>query len=214
MKSFDQKAFNSFIIENHVIGFFEKPITLKSGKQSHWYVNWRTVSNDAFLLDKLSEFVIAFTKDLSLKPDCFYGVPEGATKLGVVTQLNWGKQASSFSKGSHVLSMGRAKPKEHGSPTDRNFVGAPRGNTIILEDVTTTGGSLLNTVDALNEIEIPIIAALGLSNRGSSEVRELLAEKNVNYYQLSNAHELLPEIIRLENPAKEIKESIENELNQ
>jgi len=36
---FDRGAFDDFIIENDVVGFFDKPVTLKSGRISHWYVN-------------------------------------------------------------------------------------------------------------------------------------------------------------------------------
>jgi len=61
MGRFQQKSFNEFILDNRVLGFFENPITLKSGRQSYWYVNWRTVAEDAWLLDRLTEYVIAFT---------------------------------------------------------------------------------------------------------------------------------------------------------
>ena len=41
MKRFSQAEFNDFILRNKVIGFFEEPITLKSGRISNWYVNLR-----------------------------------------------------------------------------------------------------------------------------------------------------------------------------
>jgi len=44
-----------------------------------------------FLSDKLSDYVMAFVEDSGLQPDCFYGVPEGATKLGIITQYKWAK---------------------------------------------------------------------------------------------------------------------------
>ena len=50
---FDQHMFDEFVLNNGVIGFFEKPITLKSGRKSNWYVNWRNVAGDAFYLLKL-----------------------------------------------------------------------------------------------------------------------------------------------------------------
>ena len=149
MAKFNQQKFNQFILENNVIGFFEEPITLKSGRLSFWYVNWRNVAQDVFLLDKLTDLVINFVEDLNLKPDCFYGVPEGATKLGILTQYKWAKKSSNFGLASHILPMGRGKPKDHGDLKDRFFVGMPRGETVILEDVTTTGSSLLETIEKL-----------------------------------------------------------------
>ena len=191
MSNFDQENFNKFVLDNNVIGFFERPIKLKSGRMSNWYVNWRNVA-DVFTLDQLTDYVIAFTEDLGIKPDCFYGVPEGATKLGILTQYKWAKKSPNYDQNSHTLPMGRGKPKDHGEPKDKYFVGEPKGKTTILEDVTTTGGSLLNTIDSLTEAEIPIIAAFGLTNRmelrdDGQSVQEAVESKNVPYHALSSA---------------------------
>ncbi|MEW5896752.1 MAG: hypothetical protein AB1668_03610 [Nanoarchaeota archaeon] len=163
---FNHEAFNQFALDNGVVGFFQQPITLKSGRQSHWYANWRTVADDAFLLDKLTDYVLAFTKTHGLQPDCFFGVPEGATKLALLTQYKWAKQSPQYAPGSHCLPMGRGKPKFHGAPKDRYFLGEPRGKIVVLEDVTTTGGSLLTTIHRLRSLDdVKIIAAIGLTNR-------------------------------------------------
>lgn len=198
MLAFDRKKFISFIIENRVVGFFEKPVTLKSGRQSNWYVNWRTVSSDAFLLDRLSDFLIAFVSDLDLKPDSFYGVPEGATKLALISTYKLARAAKNFAPGSHALPMGRGKPKEHGAPADRFFLGEPKGRVVVIEDVTTTGSSLLSTLEQLSQAKVEIVAAVGLTNRmekrdDGKSVAEAIAERGVKYYSLSDATELLPE---------------------
>lgn len=166
MNRFNQEEFNNFVLDNDVLGFYEKPIELKSKRLSSWYVNWRDVAEDVFLLDKLADYVIAFTEDLGLEPDCFYGVPEGATKLSVITQYKWAKESPNYDHGSHALPMGRGKPKDHGDPKDMYFVGVPRGKTIILEDVTTTGGSSLNTIGDVKELDsAEIIYLIALTNR-------------------------------------------------
>jgi len=216
---FNQKEFNNFVLDNHVIGFFEKPITLKSGRESNWYVNWRTVGEDAFLLDRLSDFVLNFTKDLNLKPKCFYGVPEGATKLGIDTQTKLARQSPNYAIGSHVISMGRGKPKEHGDPKDKYFLGMPRGPTIILEDVTTTGGSLLNTIDNLKQANIPVIAAFGLTNRmelrdDRTSVKQAVESKGIQYHHLSSSLELLPDAYSISEPGKDIAMAVEAEFKQ
>ncbi|MBN2102236.1 MAG: hypothetical protein JW716_05190 [Candidatus Aenigmarchaeota archaeon] len=163
---FSQDSFNQFIMDNNVVGFFPQSIKLKSGRMSNWYVNWRNVSGDVYSMEQLADYVIKFTRDMGLNPDCFYGVPEGATKLGMVTQYEWARQSPGYGKGSHPFPMGRAKPKEHGAPKDRYFVGEPKGGTIITEDVTTTGGSLLSSVTGVKENEgSRIISAFGLTNR-------------------------------------------------
>lgn len=220
MSSFNQEEFNRFVLDNGIVGFFEQPIKLKSGRMSNWYVNWRNVAEDVFLLDRLIDYVTRFTRDLGLEPDCFYGVPEGATKLGVLTQYKWAKESPNYAPHSHVLPMGRGKPKDHGAPKDKYFVGEPKGKTIVLEDVTTTGGSLLTTIDSLTEAEIPIIAAFGLTNRmelrdDRQSVEEAVqSRRKVPYHALSNALQLLPEAYRRLNPGEQIARAIEEEFER
>jgi orotate phosphoribosyltransferase len=216
---FSQRNFNNFIINEQVLGFFNKPITLKSGRISNWYVNWRTVSEDVFLIDKLSDFVLAFVKQENIKFDCFYGVPEGASKLSIISQFKLAKKAPNFAKGSHVLAMGRGKEKTHGVPKDRFFVGMPQGNVVVMEDVVTTGTSLLNTIDKLREANISVVAAIGLTDRmelrdDGKTVKEAVEEKGVKYYGLSKATELLPEIVKIKPPSAKIITSIEKEFQR
>lgn len=201
--------FYDFIIENKVIGFFKNPLKLKSGRLSYWYVNWRNIAADVYLLDKLTDYVISFVEYLKLKPNCFYGVPEGASKLGIITQFKWAKKQKNYGSGIYILSMGRGKQKEHGDPKDRFFLGTPNGNVVILEDVTTTGESLINIIRKLNELHINIIAAIGLTNRNElrddgKSVEEIISEESVQYYAMSNAIDLLPKL----KPSEDISRKI------
>lgn len=219
MNHFDQQAFHQFLLDNDVVGFFAEPITLKSGRKSSWYVNWRKVASDVFSLDRLADFVIAFARDQKLNPDCFYGVPEGATKLGVLATYKWAKAQANFGKGSHPLPMGRAKPKEHGAPADRFFVGEPRGRVIVVEDVTTTGGSLLQTLAFLTTAKVDVIAAVGVTNRGElrddgKTVAQALAEKHVPYFAMSQAKDFLRDAVRRLHPSEKVILAVEEELGR
>ncbi len=195
----EKNNFYNFIIKNRVIGFFDEPITLKSGRKSYWYVNWRTVAEDVFLLNSVSDYLLLFVKHLNLKPDCFYGVPEGATKLGIITQYKWAFKDKKIKSGMYTLSMGRGKPKEHGDLKDKFFLGVPKGNVILVEDTTTTGGSMLHTIDDLAKINVNIIAAIGLTNRNEVRddgftVEEALNNKDVKYFSMSDAIDILPKL--------------------
>ena len=212
--NWQKEKFYEFIIENNVIGFFKEPLKLKSGRLSYWYVNWRNVAKDVYLIDKLSDFLISFVKELDLNPDCFYGVPEGATKLGIITQYKWAKGQLNYKMGAYSLSMGRAKPKDHGDPKDKYFLGNPRGKVIIIEDVTTTGGSLFETIKFLSEIGIKIIAAIGLTNRNeirddNKSVEEIIEEYDIKYHAMSNAIDLLPIAFNKLKPGRKILEHVE-----
>jgi len=207
----ERNNFYDFIIKNKVVGFFNEPLTLKSGRKSYWYVNWRTVAEDVFLLDKVSDFLLSFVKHLNLKPDCFYGVPEGATKLGVITQYKWAFNDKNIKPGKYVLSMGRGKPKDHGELKDKYFLGIPKGKVLLVEDTTTTGSSMLKAIDDLVDNRVNIIAAIGLTNRNEirddgNTVEEAMKKKNVQYYAMSNAIDLIPNLNPNPNVSKHIIE--------
>lgn len=219
MVFYKQTEFNNFILENNVVGFFDKPVLLSSGRLSNWYVNWRTLVKDVFFTDQLSDYVLAFTRELGLEPKCFYGVPEGATKLGILTQYKWAKDSPNYAPHSHALAMGRGKLKEHGDPKDRYFVGEPKGETIVIEDVTTTGESLLNTIDILTKVGVPITAALSLTNRmelrdDGQSVKEAVESRGIPFYEMSNALQLLPLVYKKLDPEENIVRSIENEFKR
>ncbi len=219
MDAFVQEEFNKFIEENNVYGFFEEAITLKSGRKSHFYANWRNVVEDVWLTDQLAQFVIAFTESIGLEADTFYGVPEGATKLGVITQFKWAQRFADYSKGSHALAMGRAKPKDHGAPKDRYFVGMPRGNCVVIEDVTTTGGSLLNTLEGLSESGVKVAGVISLTNRMEKRddglsVEEAVRNKGFSFYSMSSSLELLPVMYRILRPGEHIAAAIEQEFRE
>jgi len=206
----EKDNFHNFILNNKIIGFFREPLRLKSGRLSSWYVNWRNIASDVYLLDELTDYILLFIDFLGLNPVCFYGVPEGATKLGIITQYKWARRQKNYNPGIYPLSMGRGKQKEHGDPKDRFFVGIPKGDTIILEDVTTTGESLIATIKKLRDLNVKIIATIGLTNRNElrddgKSVEEIVKEQNAQYYAMSNALDLLPRI----NMNKDIKKHIE-----
>ena len=219
MPGFDQNKFNLFIAENGVYGFFSEAITLKSGRKSHFYANWRDVVEDAYLTETLIEYVLSFVTDHKIPVDTFYGVPEGATKLGVLTQYTWARRQDTYARGSHVLAMGRAKPKLHGAPKDRYFVGMPQGKVVIIEDTTTTGGSCLAAVDNLREAGLDISAVISLTNRMEKRddglsVQEAFARKKVPFYNMSSALEVLPVVFSRVQAGDEIAAAIEAEFDE
>jgi len=217
MGKFNQEDFNKFILDNNLIDFLNHPIKLKSGRTSHLYVNWRI--NDVCLLDRVSDYIIAFTQDLGLNSDCFYGIPEGATRLGIITQYKWAKQSQNYKIGSHPFPMGRAAPKYHGMPKNKYFVGIPKGKVIVIEDVVSTSSSLLKTLDNLIEEKIPVISVLVLTDRmelrnNAKSVKQIVETKGISYYALSNALQLLPKISKKLKPNKNIAEAIEKEFEE
>jgi len=213
MREFNQEEYNIFLIENNVIGFFEKPITLKSGRISNWYANCRDLLDRVGVMDKLTDFVLGFADKKSIAADYFYGVPEGATKLAVILNYKKGKIDNNENQ---ALVIGRGKPKEHGDPKDKYFIGpAKEGDkVIVIEDVTTTGGSLIDTVKHLQESNIDVVAAVGLVNRmekrdDGKSVEEVINDLNVPYFAMGNSIELLPMARDVSKPSDSVLEEVE-----
>ena len=214
MKEFNQAEFDRFILDSGIIGFFKEPVKFKSGRLCNCYVNWRTAAEDAYLLDQLADFVMSFVISHKLSVDTFYGVPEGATKLGILTQYKWARSQSNFALGSHVLSMGRGKIKDHGDPKDKSFLASPKGKTIVLEDVTSTGGSLIEAVAKLQGLNVNVVAAIALTNRNEynderKKVDEILKSKGVPYFAMSNLLTLLPQLCTTQKQNPQIIGAIE-----
>ena len=151
----------------------------------------------------MTDYILDFIDFLKLKIDCFYSVPEGASKLCIITQFKCAKMHKNYNPGQYSLLMGRGKQKEHGDPKDQLFLSVPNGNVIVLEDTTTTGGSLAKTIRNLKDLKIIFLVAIELTNRNeirddAKSVIELISEENIEYHAMSNTLDLLPRM----NPDK------------
>ena len=101
-------------------------------------------------------------------------------------------------------------------------MGEPAGKTVVLEDVTTTGGSLIETIDKLIGANIDVIAAVTLTNRMEKRDDGLSVEQaildrykgKVKYVALSRADELLPMLILRDKPAEHIVAELKKEFEQ
>lgn len=230
-RMFDKAAYISFLLENKLVGFFESPVKLKSGRLTSFYVNMRKASEDVCTIETLSEFLLNYVKDLVTKgdlsslPRTFYGVPEGATKLGIITQYRYSKTSENYAPGAFTLAMGRGKRKEHGLPEDRDFLGIPKSPTVVIEDVTTTGGSLIECIKTLHSAGIEISAAIGLIDRGEKTDSGLSVKDAVSrtanlkggaikYFSLATSFELLPEAARILKPSIQVLEAIRKEFRE
>jgi len=218
MSTFNKEKYNAFLIQNGVVGFFAEPLTLKSGRLSNWYVNCRVLLDRVGVIDRLTDFILSFAADSNLSADYFYGVPEGATKLAVILNYKKGKLQNNQEQ---ALIIGRGKPKAHGAPKDRYFIGpAEEGDrTVVIEDVTTTGSSLLATIAHLQESKIDVVAAVGLVNRmetreDGKSVGQAVNEQNVPYFAMGRSLDLLPLARAAVNPPESVWEEVKKYFEQ
>lgn len=215
---FDKEKYLNFILENDIVGFFDEPVKLSSGKYSNWYVNWRTVAEDVYLIDILSGFVLDYVSDLKLEVDTFFGVGEGATKLGLITQYKNAKKSDDYGCGVYSFSMGRGKVKDHGADKDRYYLGMPKGKTVVLEDVITTGGSLIDTVDNLLKNNVDVTASIVLTDRLEKGVYDVENKKsfyynNVELHSLITSYEMLTALRETKNFSQDLIDKLNSEIS-
>lgn len=190
-------TFKNFVLEHKVIGVSDVPFTLASGKSSHFYVNWREVCDELSSFCELMKMIVPVSQREFPLAECFYGVPEGGTKLGLFLQYEIFSKRCLEEKRPFPFSMGRAKPKDRGPITHRNFLGAPKGYTVLVEDVATTGESLLNALESLKKVEgCRPYGVLVLTDReqrmeNGQSLKQVIEGQNLKYFSFSYAKELL-----------------------
>ena len=188
---FSRDAFEQFLITNSVIGYHKNGITLKSGTISHWYANFRALSVNFAQLESLVQYVCAFiVNTISLKNiDGILGVPEGARLLGHEVQRVLVQRAL---LPDAIVSV-RETHKKHGHTSHARFSNGYIPNTlIVIEDVVTTGGSLINLITELTRLNIEVRHVVGLLDRLELDhtnllVREKLQTMGIAYHTMSDA---------------------------
>lgn len=123
-------------------------ITLASGRKSDFYFNLKPTMLDPEGAALLAELSLDALKDERI--DYIGGLEMGAVPLaGAIAQLSWlkGRPIAAF--------FVRKKPKEHGARL--SVEGLAKGESlqgkriVIVEDVTTTGGSAVKAVEAVRD---------------------------------------------------------------
>lgn len=215
---FDQEKFNQFLLEQGVVKFFEEPITLVSGRKSYVYANCRTLLNTVTNIDQVTDFILDFIEDNKLAGDYFFGVPEGATKLADILNYKYGKRKNNLKQ---RLVMGRGKPKEHGMIIDKHFIGDVRvGDKVILvEDATTTGGSLLKSSNLLKDAGVIVVAAIVIVNRlqktaEGKSVENTLQEHNIPFFCLTDLRKMYPLLAHKYAEAPNVLQSVKKEYQE
>lgn len=211
---FDREELDCFLVDCGAVGFFNPPITLKSGRPGYYYINIRDAISSRYGLRKIAGFVYDFVTESGLKPDKFIGVPAGATPIG--------HEATSMicyldPKETEATIL-REKVKDHGDPKDKYSVGpmTPDKHVILVEDVSTTGGSGETYIMSLQEAGVLIDKFLSVASRleirdEGRTVAEAYKDKyNIDYACLTDATTLLPKAFEKFNPPKKVAEDVEN----
>jgi orotate phosphoribosyltransferase len=162
-------------------------ITLASGRKSDFYFNLKPTMLDPEGATLLAELTFDALKDDSL--DYVGGLEMGAVPLaGAIAQLSW-------IKGHPIPAFFvRKKPKEHGARLA--IEGLAKGESlkgkrvVIVEDVTTTGGSALKAVESVREAGAEVVLVLTMLDRDEGAA-ETFAQAGLPFRSLYKAGEFL-----------------------
>jgi orotate phosphoribosyltransferase len=162
-------------------------ITLASGRKSDFYFNLKPTMLDPEGASLLAELTFDALKDDKL--DYVGGLEMGAVPLaGAIAQLSW-------LKGHPIAAFFvRKKPKEHGARLA--VEGLAKGESlqgkriVIVEDVTTTGGSALKAVEAVRDSGGDIVLVFTMVDREEGAT-DTFKEAGIPFRSLFKASEFL-----------------------
>jgi orotate phosphoribosyltransferase len=204
--TFNRNEFDYWLISHYCIGFHEKPIILSSGRPSPYFVNLRKLTDNVPVANELLYWVAEYLEDKKLDPDYFYGVPDGATKLGIL---------ASYRLGEGKLVQGRKKPKTHGESADMYFIGPMGKNDHIgvFDDVITTGDTTIEETEKIGisgakiDFIVSLFDRLELRDDGRT-AKQALNDLGIHYDYMTAADTLIPLAFKKLNPRKEIREKV------
>ena len=181
------KEFAVFLHQNDALKFGN--FTLTSGKSSSYYIDLRIVPSFPHQFRKMIKYLqnLVSEKIGFENFDCVASIPSSGLVIASPLALEIIKP----------LIYVRTKPKEHG--TSRSIEGKIRKGmkVILIDDVATTGISLVNTIKTLKDAGALITDAFVIVNRleGSNE---LLKNENVNLHEITNVMEITTTLHQME----------------
>ena len=148
------------------------PFRLRSGRMSDWYMDARqtTFSGEGALL--VGAAVWEFLDGV----DAVGGMTMGADPIAVATAMH----AADMGRPLKAFSIRKAA-KEHG--TGGRLVGpVGRGDRVaMLEDTTTTGGTLMEAVEVAESDGLQVIQVVVLVDRSKGATERLVTEHGIRY---------------------------------
>ena len=173
------KEFSTFLHENKIIRFGD--FTLSSGKKSSYYVDLRLVPSYPHQFRKMVKFLQnEIIKDIGLdKFDSIVSVPTGGLVIASALAIETVKP----------LIYVRNKPKDYG--TSKSVEGKiwEGMKVVMIDDVATTGGSVVNGIKSLKEVKIKVNDAYVIVNRMEG-ADEALKEEGVTMHSITNVMQI------------------------
>jgi len=193
------KEFATFLYQNDAIKFGN--FKLSSGKDSPYYIDLRIVPSFPHQFRKMVKTLQSLISEkIGLDNfDSIASVPTSGLVIASALAIETVKP----------LIYIRQKPKDYGTENVIEGKIADGSRVLLVDDVATTGLSLLNAVKVLRASKMVVTDAFTIINRFEG-ARELLASENVRLYEITDII-ALSSILHKENLLNdEIFEQIKN----
>lgn len=169
-----QKAFLSFIIEQHILRFGD--FTLKSGRQSPYFFD-AGLFNTGKLLAQLGDYYATAITSAHLQFDQLFGPAYKGIPLVATTAIALAEQYQC----DVPYSFNRKETKDHGE--EGNIVGAPlTGRVLLIDDVITAGTAVNEAVSLIQTTPAQLVGVVVAFDRqersqGHQSAVEMLAQQ-------------------------------------
>jgi len=171
LESLKEEILNKAVVRGKVI--------LSSGKEADFYVDLRRVTLDAVAAPLVGEVMLQLTKDLDF--EAVGGLTLGADPVATAMLHAAAKQGRKLD--AFVV---RKSEKAHG--LQRRIEGPDvKGKRVLaVEDTSTTGGSVLTAVEALEEAGAIVVGVAVIVERGAKEKVESNGLKYLSTFTLED----------------------------
>ena len=178
---------NKKILENLIkqkailISDYDKPFKLSGGEFSNYYYNSKNCILDPEGLDIISDLLLKEVRKFRVKS--VGGLETGSIPLATAICLK-----SSLTESDPLSAFFvRKEPKKHGPQSDGPFAffeGNPLSPIVIVDDVITTGKSVINkTLDRIKELGMEVSGIICIIDREQG-AEELFKENNIEFHAL------------------------------
>ncbi|MFQ5497441.1 MAG: orotate phosphoribosyltransferase [Nitrosopumilus sp.] len=197
------KEFATFLHKKGIIKFGE--FTLASGKKSSYYVDLRLVPSYPHEFRKMIKYLEnEIIQDIGIDEfDSIVSVPTGGLVIASALAIEIVKP----------LIYVRSKPKDYG--TSKLVEGKIHDGmkVVMIDDVATTGGSVLNAIKSLKEVNIVVKDAYVIVNRMEG-ADEALSELGVKMHSILDILQITEALYEQKLVDVEILEKVKKQINK
>lgn len=150
---------------------------LTSGAVSDYYVDIKKASTNPNVLKTIARFMEPIVKD---NYDIIAGMELGAVPLIVALSLET----------NIPFAIVRKQKRDHGTGKQIEGTSVADKKVLIVEDVTTSGGSVVNTIQVLRQNKAKIDTVVTVVDRESG-AREKIENQDLRFHPLVTVHDIL-----------------------